>query len=92
MNEENSAIINAQKEKLNNLLEKHKESINLLNLQKSSEEKYLAYYKESIENVIDAYSKKEAMSSLDTDFNTFESDAHDLLNSLYGLSSPHNDL
>ena len=64
----------------------------LLNLYKSEEEKYLAYYKESIENVINAYSKKEAMSSLDVDFNTFESDAHDLLNSIYGLSSPHDEL
>jgi hypothetical protein len=32
------------------------------------------------------------MSSLDTDFNTFESDAHDLLNSIYGLPSSHDEL
>jgi hypothetical protein len=45
-------------------------------MQKNNEEKYLlSYYEEEgIENVINAYS-----SLLDTDFNTFESDAHDEL-------------
>jgi hypothetical protein len=66
--------------------------VNSLNLQKSSEEKYLAYYKETIKNAINAYSKKEAMSSLNTEVSEFESYAHDLLNSAYGLSNVHDDL
>ena len=93
LKENRSAFVSASN-KIKEAKEASKIAFNtsLLNLYKSEEEKYLAYYKESIESVIDAYSKKEAMSSLDTDFNTFESDAHDLLNSIYGLSSPHDDL
>jgi hypothetical protein len=93
LKENRSAFVSASN-KIKEAKEASKIAFNtsLLNLYKSEEEKYLAYYKESIESVIDAYSKKEAMSSLDTDFNTFESDAHDLLNSIYGLSSPYEDL
>ena len=79
--------VKAAREKTKSVYDEH-----LVGLYKEEEEKYIAYYKKAIDNFIDTYSKKDAMSSLDAEFNTFESDAHNLLNSVYGLPSSHNEL